>query len=454
MCLMVSVAHASIDVSKKLQLQEMLERRLTPIIQATDIDAKVYVTIEAAEEVEPVDPNIPFALQKYVYSARSSFSKVNVLVLGRFKELPASTKSMIKKLTKDLGAPVFLTVENLSSLPKTEFSDRGPTSISVQGLDGIKNAFAHLGDLVMALMGFLSFVGCIGAIFFFKARNEEPMESTKPLASEPLKTVKGYSDESLTSVLSDCYWCEEDRYASLLWKQIPVEQRKSVVNGAAFLSRYIENVMNLDGQNKQYLEHPYYLNPMSINHLDNKTLTDMTQKHPGLLTKLSPMRRNYLSLSACERVRAELEAGSKASAPDLMRLPADSERGFETLNPIVLRSVREEEEVLNLKGITLEMKRRIPSLQWFCELSNENKAAVLDAMTTKELASAWIGPGNVLDILNASLSKRRKEELKTMLSEVEPSRDSSGFKKLHSMVIEALKSTAAKKHETKIKKVA
>lgn len=449
-----SLSIASMEVSKRVQLEEMLERRLTPVVQAADAEAKVYVTLELAEESEPGDLNIPFALQNYVFSGGQSFSKINVLILGRIQELPIATKNLIKKLTKDLGAPVSITLDNLSSLQKTEFSKKESVPIKVQGLDGIRNTFANLSDLLMAMMGLISFLGCVGAILFFKTRGNETEGNKNHAISDSPEILKGYHEESLVAVLSDCYWCEEDAYAAFLWQRIPVEQRKSIVNSTVFLGRYIENVMGLPAFDKTYLNHPYYLNPVSINHLDNKTLTDMVRKHPGLMNRVSPMRRDHLQLSASERIKSELEAGQKAGAPDLMRLPADQERSFQLAHPIPLKSVQEEEEVIKIKGLALEMKARIPTLKWLCDLSAESRAAILDSVSSQELAGAWIGPKGVLDVLKATLPANRRDELQGLLREVKPTRESSGFRKLHSMAIEAMRNEALNNHGQKIKKVA
>jgi len=419
-------AWAVMDISEKMQLQELLERRLTPIVHSVDLEGKVFVTLEEKK-------------QEAKLAILPEFSKVNVLVVSRLKELPSSTKAMIRKLTRELRAPVVVNLSSTLASTKTEFSQSEPASVTIQGLESFKQIFAGFSDLLMALMGLVSFSAFLGAILFFKSKNSEGQAEKKEPAQTVASSWEGYTEDSWAAILSDCYWCEEDAYAAFLWQKVPSAQKKYVITSTAFLSKYLENVISIEGLNKDYFKHPYYLNPMSVNHLDNKTVTEMVRKHPSLLSRLSPMRRIALRFTAVERVRVEQEAALKAGAPDLMRLPADRERHFqpETLIPFV--NIQEEEELLKIKDLSIELKARIPSLQWLCELSPDSRMSLLDSMSLRELAHAWVGPKAVLDVLSSNLPRHRKMELQGYLREIVPSRESTEFKKLHALSIEALK---------------
>ncbi|NDC25811.1 MAG: hypothetical protein EBZ49_17005, partial [Proteobacteria bacterium] len=118
-------AWAVMDISEKMQLQELLERRLTPIVHSVDLEGKVFVTLEEKK-------------QEAKLAILPEFSKVNVLVVSRLKELPSSTKAMIRKLTRELRAPVVVNLSSTLASTKTEFSQSEPASVTIQGLESFK----------------------------------------------------------------------------------------------------------------------------------------------------------------------------------------------------------------------------------------------------------------------------------------------------------------------------
>jgi hypothetical protein len=237
---------------------------------------------------------------------------------------------------------------------------------------------------------------------------------------------------------------------------VSVSQKKSLIGGTTFLRQYVENLVDKNEHDLNLLDQPYYLAPLAVNHMDNSALTEMIKKHPGLLGKMSPMRMKYLSLTAIDRVRLELAAESKESlvVPDPKSFPLGKERSFPRNSTILLSSVEEESALIKMKGISTDLKSRIPSLAWLAELSEKNRSQILESLTNEELAMAWLAPKEILDKLKNALSVERRAELSVWLNRATPNRESVGFKKLHALTMKQLKTEAMKNETTPQRKAA
>lgn len=458
----------AIDLPEKLQIQELLEKRLLPVVRSFDRDATVVVSLEEKKAPPSVLDSNPFVFQSHGIASVESyqFSKFQVVVVSRASEVPESVKSLIKKLTRDVNVAPQIVLEKFPPVAASEFSEPQPMKVELQGLEKTQAGLSSVSSLLFAAMGLIVFVFCVlGTVLFVatkqSSKNKDPEEVVKSsensvpkMAERAEEKLTGYSDEALLAILSDCYWCEEDKYAAFLWKRIPVEQRKNVLTGNSFLKSYVESLMGKAEENLSCLDHPYYFAPLSINHLDNKSLTDLIRKHPVLLNRLSPLRLKHVHLNAMDRIYLEKEALSKTTAPDPVRMPSAKERVLPNPSLIPLRSIDEEELVGQQRALPLELKSRIPTLAWLCEVTDGRRTEILNSFSDEELASAWIGPDFVLETLAQSLTLARKEALMQVLSQVRPNRDSSCFKKLHYLAIEALKAEANRVNEKQSKKAA
>lgn len=451
-----------LDVAQKFQLQEMVERRLLPVVKNLDSEASVFVHLEPKKEENDFSGN-PLLLQADGLTAQETnkFSKFQVVIVSRLEELPASARVLIKKLTRDFNITPQIVMEPLSTT-QTEYSERPSTKVEIEGFEKAQEGFVSMGQLVFAAMGLIAFVlcvvGAIGVISFRQSNDSGKTQST--VAKNETKRMEnewmGYSDECFTALLSDCYWCQEDTYAAFVWSRIPVSQKRSVVGGTTFLRQYVENLTGKKESDLKLLDHPYYLAPLAVNHMDNHALTEMVKKHPGLLAKVSPMRSQHLALTAVDKVRLELVSDSKDGNlfPDPKTFPAGKERMFPRNSMIVLSSVDEEATLVRMKGISNDLKSRIPSLAWLAELSDKKRTEILDSLTNEELAMAWVGPKEVLERLKNSLSVERRAELSVWLNRVTPNRESTGFKKLHAFAVNQLKNESTRNEGNSQRKAA
>jgi hypothetical protein len=74
---------------------------------------------------------------------------------------------------------------------------------------------------------------------------------------------------------------------------------------------------------------------------------------------------------------------------------------------------------------------------------------ILKHFSAKDLASAWIGPQEVLNRLAACVPQRKLELMRTYSSSVAASRASSAFVRLHQLSVKGLQDyEAARKNET------
>lgn len=440
----------ALDVAGKLQVQELMERRITPLIRTLDSQAQVFVQLELSEEpAAPAENAYLFNPEGLLVDEKIKFKKFQILVVSRLEEMPLPTKNLIKKLTRDINVTPQIVMEPLES-SKTEFSAPATTKVQIEGLEKAQEGFSSMGQLLFSAMGLIAFVLCvIGAVvvvtFKQSPDSDKSNHQAKPNGravrrSEEEGYLEGFSNESFVSVLSDCYWCQEDGYASFVWQGVPLHQRKNVISETTFLSRYIETLTGKEGQDLGCLDHPYYLSPMAVNHLDNAALTEMVKKYPVLISRVSPLRAKNLNLTALDRVRLELAAEGKdgEKTPDFKEVPMGKQRVFSRKAPITIASVEEESALVKLKGISFELKSRIPSLAWLLELPEQKRSQVLESLTNEELAMAWVGPQDVLEKLKKSLSVERRAELSTWLGRVRPNRKSMGFKKLYELSLQGL----------------
>ena len=463
--LFCSLKLSALDVTQKFQVQELLERRITPIVKTLDSQAQVYVNLELSEEAPTSsDSAYLFNSDSLLLDEKIKFKKFQVIVVSRVEELPAQTKTLIKKLTRDINVSPQIVMEPLGS-SLTEFSAPATTKVQIEGLEKAQEGFSSLGQLVFSALGLIAFVLCVvGAVVVvtFKQSTESSKSShsskapSKNASPIPGGYLEGFSPEAFVAALSDCYWCQEDAYAAYVWGGIPLNQRKSVISETSFMKQYVETLNGREGKDLGYIHHPYYLAPLTVNHLDNSSLTEMVKKYPSLVFKVSPLRTKHLSLSALDRVRLELAAEGKEGerTPDFKEAPVGKQRVFSQKTPILVGSTDEESALVKLKGISLELKSRIPSLAWLLELSEPKRAQVLEMMTNEELAMAWVGPQDILEKLKKSLSVERRAELSVWLGRVRPDRTSSGFRKVHQLALEQLSAEQKRPDVTTQKKAA
>ncbi|NBX93935.1 MAG: hypothetical protein EBQ85_11955 [Proteobacteria bacterium] len=458
----------AMDFQQKLQLQEALENRILPVVRTFDREASVVVNLEEKKETELPEESRAFSFQNEGLGVNDSFQfqKFQVLILSRMTEVPDTAKTLIRKITRDMNVAPQIVLETTPENSAKEVVEQVPIKVELKGMEEAQAHLSSVSSLLFAAIGLMAFAFfVVGGMLFpgRRASTSQNQTTNKESKNEPQdvranfvsqEKLIGYSDEALLAVISDCYWSEEDEYAAFVWNQTPVEQRKNIVTGNGFLKKYVASLSNRTQINLKHLDHPYYFSPLSINHLDNKTVTDLVRKHPGLLNRLSPLRLQHLHLKVLDRIFLEKEAVSKNQTPDFGGVAPAKERALPNPSQIPLGSLDEEELVGEQKTLPLKIKSRILTLSWLCELPKDKQREILSQVSDQELAAAWTGPKSVLNKLFEALEPKRQESLSSLLLVVKPSRSCDAFHKLHSWSLEALQVEASKRNVTQIKKAA
>jgi hypothetical protein len=86
------------------------------------------------------------------------------------------------------------------------------------------------------------------------------------------------------------------------------------------------------------------------------------------------------------------------------------------------------------------MKQHIRSLVWLAQKNKQHIQKILSKYDARELASAWVGPDELLKTLEGSLPEKKLKLLQTYKEKVNPSRQSEIYQLL---VDEGLKNEAA-----------
>jgi hypothetical protein len=89
-----------------------------------------------------------------------------------------------------------------------------------------------------------------------------------------------------------------------------------------------------------------------------------------------------------------------------------------------------EDEVSLLKNpqvVPIALRGQIKSLVWLSLLPEEEIRAKLEQVDAKSLASAWVGPEEMLDRLESFLPERKKELLRNYRQRITAQRDSDSF---------------------------
>jgi hypothetical protein len=484
-------AFASDPRSEVMSLEMELEGRINPIVRSYDPSAFGIVKIEAKQSQGATLPGTPLQIQDMmVRSADGSFEieKLEINLVGNDVEALHEALPAIKRVAGRLGVPAVIRIEEKKVAIKAEAARgeekkfekatssgeleavaKDATNLLREGMDYLKNAFwAILGVSVIFCIVYLSGIGAMtGKVSRAlekglslrgdtegRSYKEEKTESAPALRvveanSFPPRSVSApiaeFSEESILACLTDCYWGQFDGYAAFLWKQIPVAKRTSLILKAPsvtpFLVEYTSFISDVPAVDLGAIDSPAYLKPLPINHLDNRAVTEQVKKTPTLAGALSPLRLKSLQLSLHERFKLREIMGSGISVvgdhftQTAMSPPRKIGRRFK----IEVSSIVEDKELLGMATPPFDLVEEVCSLSWLTYLPLEELKSITEGFSARDLAAAWVGPEEVLEVLARSLPAKKLELLRSVQTKVQPNRDSQAFKVLHLALAKQLK---------------
>ncbi len=246
--------------------------------------------------------------------------------------------------------------------------------------------------------------------------------------------------EQLAAMISDCYWCERDDYAAYLWRYSSAKDQKALIGKIDYMAEYGAYLAGIEPMDLGLESDPAYgaATPISIYHLNNEEITMLARRYPALVDRLSKMRHEHLKLSLIDRLEIQESAGKKKATvlPDFAELPSSPRRVLKNRIQLFVANADEERRLIQTKNLPPEIQAEVPTLGWLAKLPDAAIAEILAPFSPRELATAWIGPEEVLAHLERALPDRKREMMRSYRQKMAPSRTSPTFKALHAKSIE------------------
>jgi len=273
-----------------------------------------------------------------------------------------------------------------------------------------------------------------------KVQPQQRLKHNSPLTEA--KFIESMDKESLSALITDCYWGHYDAYAAYIWSNIPVQKRKNIISNIPFVEKYASYICELNPINLGFHQEPYYINPLPLSELNNEDLSTLTRNLKGLIHKLPTMRIEKSKLTAKELYElnqgSELEVDIRELASALKRIHSSERRSLNHKMKFQIRSISDESDILSIKDLSYEDKVNIPSLGWLLDLRGDKIKEILNPYSAEELATAWLGPKEILDKLSKYIPWTKYEKLIHVLQNVTPNRDAPIFHQIHQKTLAAL----------------
>lgn len=273
--------------------------------------------------------------------------------------------------------------------------------------------------------------------------HSESLPSSAPARFDvPLTQQNEFSDwavDSLSELISDCYWSEKDGYAHAIWMQLSNSQQTQLLkSGGSFLKSYITYFVQAKPVMENSHQHPYYLSPNPLLHLSNQDLEKIVNKNIKVWSMISPIRQKSMNM----RLEQKIEILSMSNEPISINWQnyQASQRRQINQNAYLFYLTFEEEDVVfnNLNLVPAAARESIHSLVWLAHCQDADISIILDQFDARSLAMAWVGHPQVLSKLLTCMPDKKQKLLLTYLEKVSSSRDNEIYKKLVQFGVQSL----------------
>jgi|GEM_PF-3905135 len=222
--------------------------------------------------------------------------------------------------------------------------------------------------------------------------------------------------KSWVALLSDCYWCEQDRYAAWLWLNMSHESRAQTLELWPPATRYVEFIATLIPDERSDHHHPYYIRPLPISLISQTDIQRLVEKSTHFWRFISPMRKHSIQLPISEIValeKASLESTghsdslmlAEKQASELRVLPASwSKQDLTAEDELFLLSHADE--------VPFGSRELMPSWVWVALLPDPESKQLLTNYSASDLAGAWVGCNEVLSKIELLIPHQKMEMIK------------------------------------------
>jgi hypothetical protein len=444
-------AAAGSGLTLKFDLESKIRDKVKALVEPLDPDAQIAVTI-AQNTISTELPGASVSVSNFLSSSESGslaatdIQSVDLRVYTRLDDVPQSLRDIISRELKIAGVKINVNFEKMDpaiiaaiDARKNEIKPAviaeeiakltargdkslmavyvlaGVIAVSVLGMAlilrrSVSHEMARMTQAMTASAegisagGAMARVGGQGASGGNLLAPERGAQSATFEDSER-EVIQSFGSETLTALLSDCYWCEMDRYAIWLWSRMSPSQRTDVLQRWKFAEAYVRTLEG-EGVYHGYHNHPYYLRPLPSWDVSQEDLVQWVRKKAGAWHFMSPMRQERLSLPLFERL-AFTRAESPAEAPALPP-PTQSARKISAQLRVIDISEADELAILNDPGrIPIEMREHVPSLVWLALVDDKVRTDILSKLSAQQIAQAWIGPQAVKDKVASSIAEKK-----------------------------------------------
>lgn len=465
--LLVAPLLAKGDLLDRVRLENALQERLHDTFKLYDDKAQILVRLEIRGYSGGL-PGVSGGNAGLINPDRielADISKVTVDVYSSLDNVPEEAKTALMDAVpiKEKGRIdlTFKKIPALAAAPGKAIDARDISSALDQAVASFSKIFAVL--LLIAFVAFLTAswildskrLGEFRAQFKLLVEAVGGSEDRTPMAALPAQEKAGpalqatesgevgmfdhWNTESLREIFADAYWCELDGYAHWLWKNLGTTQRAEVLKELPIAKDYCTFFVEKEPTGYAFHEHPYYMDPLPLSTVSQEDLGNLVKKEIALWQRLSPMRRRKLPLTLDEKIAA------------LQSKPASKSQNFSSIKSALrklqtnqsigeITELDEESICKNPDVVPAEMRHHIRSLVWLARRDPEFVKKTLAKYDARSLASAWIGPGEVLKPLESALPEKKLKLVQSYRVKMFPTRDSETYQQL---VDEGLRDDAA-----------
>lgn len=457
------------DLLDRMKLEESFKTRIEDAFRIYDPEARAVLRFEY-KNFKGTLPGISNEMSQSDFTPRSietsDISRLSVEIYTKIDTVNEDIKNYILKVIPIEKRKISISYRKLSPLTeKQPFSTLDPKSFS-EILRNVMDSFTKslaIGFAVLFVIGlgiiyqrdsrkFREFKTQVQILSSAMAeRGSAPLTAQTPLATNNSRTItsgsfsgnyalKNLDLSFLKEVFADCYWSHEDAYAHWLWKNIESSQKSALIAQLPLLKEYSLYFVELEPAELSYHEHPYYLEPLGLLYTSQEDLSEEIKKDFSLWHFLSPMRQQTMPLSLEDRLKA-IQTKPDGKKPKFSEKNQSRPRTLETKLSWGELSADDERTLFDHPDmVPISMRQNIQSLVWLAQKEDSFIQNALSRYDARSLASAWVGPEEVLSKLQAQLPEKKLKLLLTYKEKLTPTRNSPIY---ISLVAEGLRNEAA-----------
>lgn len=432
-----------------LEREVSLSHHFTSLFKSYDDRATVSVRI-SLKQIKVKLPGTNFLLQKQIIDQESlgNVAGINLYVFSSVEDVPEEFKKHVQETFSNYG----VTEPKIELIKLTKIQNNfekdfiGEFKSLVSKASNVQYIIYAVFTVALSLVAFLVIfkkqVGLVNGTLstrfneLVSALQEQGIGTSMESLTRDEGSYSGSRQESNSTVLeqsmweamnvdfyiallSDCYWCEKDHYASFVWSKMPVAIKKEFMDKNIVDVEYIKYVSTLDGRDEGFGNDPYYLASLSIDKYSNDTISTLVQKQKGFFSFLPPMRAQALSLSLEDKLECLEQAEKSPLKRELLDSKVENLKASPNRELPVMQEFEfdtEEEEVeLTSQDVQFNVVKAFPSLGWSLKLENDQFDKIFNGIQARDLASGLYGASEIVEKILAKIPEKKAELVRSYM---------------------------------------